>query len=150
MGTPRVRVYGFGPNLAVPLPLGLPPPPPYIWRGEHVGRSPMQSRGALLSSPFPCATPFSPSSSLTHVTPQRNAHVGVYSTRARRHAAGVLIQKIYFRTLCWIREPEVVVEHRTCASPRRCCQLWRLSSWKDQHDPKVSYVVRLHNPCSLA
>ena len=45
-----------------------------------------------------------------------------FATIARGCAAEIpdSTQKIYFRILCWIGYPRVIVEHRLCTSTPRC------------------------------
>ena len=76
------------------------------------------------------------------MVPRRAAHEGDNSTTARRRAAEIpdLIQKIYFRNLCWIGGPGVIVKHRTCATPPEVLQLRHsLSLSKDLRDLEVGY-----------
>ena len=76
------------------------------------------------------------------MAPRRAAHEGDNSTAARRCAAEIPdpIQKIYFRNLCWIGGPGVIVEHRTCATSPEVLHVWHsLSLDEDRHDLEVGY-----------
>ena len=113
-------------------------PSPYIKEGSQGRRSTQFPRG--ICSPLSPET--SLSSSLSHVAPRRAAHEGNNSTAARRRAAEIPdpIQKIYFRNLCWIGGPGVIVEHRTCATPPEVLHVWHLLSLdEDRHDLEVGY-----------
>ena len=115
-----------------------------MWRNTQFSWRVLSSPHVPLSLSLSC--------SLSHVVPRRAAHEGENSTAARRHAAEIPdpIQKIYFRNFCWIGDPEVFVDHRTCASTQRCCTCGAGSLHQDLHDLEVGYVGFISNACAGA
>jgi hypothetical protein len=105
--------------------------------------------GALLHAPPPLS-----SLSLPFGSPK-----GCVGSRTTPPLHAVVLQEfwiwsklIYFHNLGQIRDPEVIVNHRTCTSTMRCCTCGTGVVAPDLHDLEVGYsassltLVRENNP----